>query len=450
MQKIIFCVLFLCSITTVQPYTFRQRTKSLAEGFEAIAEALTATEREISMFNFKGKRSLLGDDIMRAAFKAKMSCHLKNFNNSKDQEYFDFTRSSIMLFDSVVSFKKERKWTTKKVPNEIFLYIHFESATLKEIVKVGFMEFPHQFSYFLVEEDDVIRLMTFLWFTPEKCSEPQLVEINKFDRRMKKWHSDVFRIKKFRNFHGCTLNFLFGEGQPEYQVDEVKVEGGSVIVKKCQGYVCKIAEDVKKSLNFSFVSYSEVDRSRTMIHFQWDVTQLNAVWQHYEESRDFKRIASCMRPIKAAEQFIVITPGEEYDGYEKLLLPFDEETWFFIIFTFGVAFTTVFVASFSQNLRNLVFGVNVPTPAMNVVRALFGISQEQMPTRNFARFILILLLLYTLIIRTCFQGKMFEFLQKDMRKPTLDTVEELIENNYTFYMPYGFKTYYRETEIAKR
>ncbi len=49
------------------------------------------------------------------------------------------------------------------------------------------------------------------------------------------------------------------------------------------------------------------------------------------------------------------------------------------------------------------------------------------------RFILILVIVWSLIIRTCYQSMLYEFLQTDMRKPAVTTFRDLRERNFTFY-----------------
>jgi hypothetical protein len=54
-----------------------------------------------------------------------------------------------------------------------------------------------------------------------------------------------------------------------------------------------------------------------------------------------------------------------------------------------------------------------------------------LPGRNFARFILMLYLLFCLVLRTAYQGKQFEFMGKEMRRPDPKTVENLIEKQFS-------------------
>lgn len=56
----------------------------------------------------------------------------------------------------------------------------------------------------------------------------------------------------------------------------------------------------------------------------------------------------------------------------------------------------------------------------------------KLPGRNFARFILMVFILFSLVMRTAYQGKQFEFLQKEMKKKNVQTIDELMLRNYTF------------------
>lgn len=73
-----------------------------------------------------------------------------------------------------------------------------------------------------------------------------------------------------------------------------------------------------------------------------------------------------------------------------------------------------------------------------------------LPRRNFARFILALYLLFCLIIRTAYQGKQFEFLQKEIRPANVRSIDEMIQKDFTFYIPDLSLAYNKHMEFLKR
>jgi len=129
-----------------------------------------------------------------------------------------------------------------------------------------------------------------------------------------------------------------------------------------------------------------------------------------------------------------IPPGDLYTSFEKILLPYDEETWLGLLLTFVIATITVrVIKSISKNISNLVFGATVQSPTLNIFQAFFGIGQTNLPKNNFGRIILTSFLLWCLVIRTAYQGKLFEFTTTAMRKSEMQNLEELRLNNFTLY-----------------
>lgn len=57
-----------------------------------------------------------------------------------------------------------------------------------------------------------------------------------------------------------------------------------------------------------------------------------------------------------------------------------------------------------------------------------------MPTRNFARFSLMLFIIYCLIMRTVYQGGIYNILKSNDGKPDVATIDELVVKGYTFYI----------------
>lgn len=45
---------------------------------------------------------------------------------------------------------------------------------------------------------------------------------------------------------------------------------------------------------------------------------------------------------------------------------------------------------------------------------------------------------------------MYEFMQKNVTRPELQTIDEMIEQGYDFYMEWDFKNKFPESEISKK
>lgn len=297
------------------------------------------------------------------------------------------------------------------------------------------------YEYFIVDEDEFINLWTFVWFTPEKCNQIQLVLVNQFLKRTQKWEHDKFVIEKFSNFHGCTLKFAFLESFPKFVT---KLKDGK---KDCIGYFCNTAEVLGKKLNYSYIGYiiNLTDRKSTkpsgFYDLRWFGIELTSAIQIRNEKQIYGFYSTAFDFLVTS---IVIPRGKGLDSYAKIIRPFDTEAWMWVAITFAAAFATIFVVKFTNiAIGNFIMGRNTVTPGLNVLRIFFGISQVHCPVQNFARFLMMLFILFCMVIRTAYQAKMFQFLQMDIVKPTFDTIDELIENNFTFFMRQGYSMLYK-------
>jgi len=99
--------------------------------------------------------------------------------------------------------------------------------------------------------------------------------------------------------------------------------------------------------------------------------------------------------------------------------------------TFALTILSIFIVNrLSKSAQNLVYGQKVETPILNVVRIFFGISQTQLPNKNFPRFILVMFIFFCLIFRTCFQSKFFEFMTSEPRRDPPKVLEDLLDREY--------------------
>lgn len=378
----------------------------------------------------------------------KVPVEVKRFSQ-KDEIDHPINESAIMLIERVhfwnISYSQNLKRDHPK-PLKFFVYLRGMTAEdLQQIAKTdknnrrerketsallpnNEMNSILHLQYFIIDMESLFKLYTFVWYTPEKCSDPQLVEVNSFDRNSNMWMNSEFDIQKFHNFHGCTLVLGLDDSNPAH------LHGG---------YLVNFINDLKINLNFTIVvNYMQhrkhLDKNLTVdLHVvQFPMTILTGY--HFT------------RPYFFFPKKLIVSPGDPYTAYEKLLLPFDEQTWFLIGLFFITAFSTVFFFNFAnQAVRNFIFGKNVATPSLNIVMIFCGISQTVLPKRNFARFLLTLYVLYSLVIRTAWQSKLFEFLQKDMRKPEIKSFEEMIEKNFAFYVDGSYRILHNESDLSR-
>lgn len=112
----------------------------------------------------------------------------------------------------------------------------------------------------------------------------------------------------------------------------------------------------------------------------------------------------------------------------------------------------------------------------NFSSILFGGMMAHLPDKNFARYILMLYILFCLVIRTAYQGVQFNLMfmvrvfkenfnrfyrfqllllsfvlfSKDIRPKDVQTIDEMLENNFTIYVDAKTKNWLNEMELSQK
>lgn len=113
----------------------------------------------------------------------------------------------------------------------------------------------------------------------------------------------------------------------------------------------------------------------------------------------------------------------------------------------GILLLSAFIVTTFLTGKKLQFlaGHHNNTPFLNVISVLFGGGVTALPKRNFARTMLIIWILGCIVVRSAFQGSLFEYIQKPRNSPSANTFAELIDRNYTLYMSTAIYQLFRNT-----
>lgn len=451
-EKLLVHVLLLILFKLTQIKCIKNKTNKsdcLDHVFRQIGDILNENHQVISIKNYDSEKLVI-ESILRP-HKDK-PYKITNFN--KSSSWVNIEESAILTFQSVNSLIDFNKKTifTNVYPKKMQFFVYCQDSTIEDILplretsidrpifSINFGSKPPtsehfdrtdiiHHEYFVLETEGFFRLLTFVWYTPRKCNEPELIEINRFNKSTMAWNSPAFEIKKFHNFHGCTL--IFGvPPNTDLPVD--------------------ILQGLSTNLNFSMELKHEnasinpnLYMNNTMdLSLRISCNSLNLI-------NNTKVFIS--QPFYSCINYLAVSPGDEYSSYEKLPIPFHQDVWMVIGGIFIFAYLVIMILRFMKSHhRDLVFGENVTTPSLNVSAIFFGISQTTLPKKNFARILVVIYNLYCLIIRTSYQGKSFEFMQSEIRKPGVESIDEMIANNFSFnmlaYYPYSFSG----SDIMKR
>ena len=230
-----------------------------------------------------------------------------------------------------------------------------------------------------------------------------------------KWENSNFYPKKYENFHDCALTI-------------------SVTSNDMFGLLKKVFEERLKAYLVPGYDSDEAKKTCDLITIEYPVIDQYGVFLSY--------------PHRDKVLTFMIGPGEPYTDLERMFKMFDFETWMAITATLIIGLLATLSLNFvSVKIKKFIAGRDVQCPTMNFIAIFLTGGQQQTPGRNFARFIFILFVIWSLIIRTCHQSMLFELLQADLRRPTIKTLDDLFKSNLTSFEREGailFDEYFME------
>jgi len=272
------------------------------------------------------------------------------------------------------------------------------------------------------------------------CNQLAISIINRFSKEKLEWENELKQLKKRDKFNACVLKYDVSGDEGIYVNRSLRNDiNQQPDQKHVYGYLTEIVKEVttinKFSLMFETSSNDLLDNETFADFFEGVFSESHNPGVFESNAVVYKRRQQLM-PLIYKELYFVIPKGELYTEWEKLYLAFDLVTWCLIVATFAAAFGTIIIVSnfATQRVRDFVFGESVSTPSLNVLIAFFGLGQIILPRRNFARFLLMLFIVWSLIFRTCYQGLLFEYLQGDGRKPAIKSIKELLDRNLTYFI----------------
>jgi hypothetical protein len=289
------------------------------------------TNHEVTIMNF-AEDELMFDDLLLKALKdniiqQNVKTKYVRFLRIIEDEWGDQTKpsylvdnSAILLFDSIktlIDFIKIA-FLTNSFPKPLKFYVHLHLATIEEIKTVAearkdfYLNYFDdktditQYLYFIMDEEKSIKLLTFDWYTPQACHLPQLIEINRFDKKKKKWNKSEFSIIKCRNFHGCKLLFQVENSFPEFYFDKSKDS------PKIEGYGLETIDLLSESLNFKFHVKPRNDAFHNDLHVCDLILKLSQPYCR-KLDRDCQNHFVTTNYFMTTE-FVAVPPGAVFDG----------------------------------------------------------------------------------------------------------------------------------------
>lgn len=344
------------------------------------------------------------------------------------------------IFDYIVAEKFQL--------NGLYLIVLFDEATV-DIEKIFKRFWSIQiYNVDVMKKDELgsVLINTFSPFTLKNCDDTSMVLLNEFKDGAFVKTSSSFFPNKMKNLHNCSI-----------RVSAVDTSKSSITSKGDKVIDINLINALSQSLNFNinytytgtkgffFDNGSAQGSLKVLLNRDADLS-ISYWWINFSRLKYFDVTSSYV----SDKIIFLIPPGRDFTAFEKLSLPFSSTVWVLIFICFAVALVVIAIFKFQpKNVRSFVFGSGVNNPVLNMAVAFIGGSQKILPQRNFARFLLMLFLMYSLVIRTLYQASFYKFLKSNQSQIKVHSIEEMIEKDFKFYALFHAVEMLRGSEATK-
>lgn len=343
--------------------------------------------------------------------------------------------------------------------NFLFILVHGYFDEVQEIFDTLWK--MNIFNVFVIyEENDIASLLTTLPFVnPSSCGDTSAKVVARFSSQTNDKFVNFF-FPKLKNLNLCPIR-IATYLDPQNLMKR-KFENGSF---ELFGNRYEFIKAIAKSLNYT----NEIKVMEG--HMPWGAIITNG--SHVNITGAFKQLLDNKSDISFSEYFLksgrnkyfdssypfyvtpmvfVIPPGRPFTPIEKLFQPFNQFVWLALVIVNLIALAVIVtINSKYRQYRSFVYGEKVKNPTINLLIAILGSQQSHLPKRNFARFILMMFLMLCLVMRSIYQGSIFQFLQSDGKHKEVQSIDEMIAKDFTFFMFESSLDFVQNhTEILKR
>jgi hypothetical protein len=139
-----------------------------------------------------------------------MPVRIEAINISKELYLFD--QSAILIFNETQSYLGYcgKIFFLEKTTRQFHFLVYIENLKEGDLERLAVYNFylrgSNNFNFLIdFKSEHFIKLVTFEAFHQPNCRQFQPLTINQFSKAKKRWETQKFSIKRFRNFNGCEL-----------------------------------------------------------------------------------------------------------------------------------------------------------------------------------------------------------------------------------------------------
>ncbi|XP_062539200.1 uncharacterized protein LOC134207510 [Armigeres subalbatus] len=288
------------------------------------------------------------------------------------------------------------------------------------------------FAFVFVVDNGAVRLYSYYPYANGRCEGNGATELD--------WKRVGLIDSRLHNFYGCPLLVGTYDNPPFMSIGE---EHGEL-----QGIEGNLVSIISRKLNFT--TKIIVPPSEDLLRFGIkqgivDLVHGNRVDFALGAFGMFPELLQLMVPgvmhFDSAFTFAV-SDGRPYTAFEKLFFPLQSCVWIGVSVTLVCAVGCIAIVNkLDWTVRNFVYGRGNRAPVLTLICVLLVGGVNRCPRRNFARTLVMFWILFTLILRTAYQGSLYRILQTTLNVTSPTTLHGIYDANLDLYMRDSAKQY---------
>lgn len=387
------------------------------------------------------------EDYELKDFRNKLSkkCFMTEISLRQESRMFNIGRkrffSLILLntFDDFVNVYKKIS-SDKFHFNGFYLIVLLKEASLRneKIFEMLWKLQIHNAIVMFEDENDDISINTFFPFNDSECSMPVL--INKFQSgKFSNESIESFFPEKMKNLNNCSILVSLANSTKPF-VNENHHPNGTFTLT---GREIELMNTLSSALNFH-INYTYLGHEgfilangtakgpfKALLDGEAELS-IGVWWLKLNRLKFFDTTT----PYYSDEIVFIIPPGRDLTTFEKLTFPFKTSVWIIISIFFFIGHFVIFIFKRQvTRIQNFIFGSGIKNPYLNMFIGLVGGTQHILPKTNFARFLLMSFLLYSLVIRTLYQGSFYQIMQSNIQHKEVQSIEQMIAEDFVLFSP---------------
>lgn len=138
-------------------------------------------------------------------------------------------------------------------------------------------------------------------------------------------------------------------------------------------------------------------------------------------------------PYQFSVRSVALAKDRSYTSIEHLYFPFDKNIWYCI----GGTLLTLFIISIFVKHSKLFDDKEESQLFISLISELLQNCINYLPTTNIIRILLALWMITCIVLRSSYQGSLFEFMRNHKKMPSPRTINELRDADYRIYFRLG-------------